>query len=313
MAKKKYNNVTIKDEELVPTTIGVYDNKLKNPIGIFLLIIAFVAIVFYMPQIQTYVNKFLGKTEDVSNSSNNQNNNNNNDNTNPGDDNDDTDEITKYNISSDLVIETDKYLINGVKLENNVLSLNFQNKSSSKIDLDVYYAELYSSENTLLERVKLGEDNILSQGLNSYTYTINSNPSLISIVTKTENDYPNVNLKTDENGQGVLKCTLGNESYDYYFTNNLLGRVTYTITRNNDGSVSYFDDSKKYFELNTSYNGLDGINALYTPTANGFSFTMNVDLSKSDLSIIKNKNIFDFQTSPKEVKFKQEARAYKCE
>ena len=45
MAKKVVNQVVIKDEELTPTTLGVYSNKGKNPIGLILIILIFLLVV----------------------------------------------------------------------------------------------------------------------------------------------------------------------------------------------------------------------------------------------------------------------------
>ena len=61
MAKKVVNQVVIKDEELTPTTLGVYSNKGKSPIGLILIILIFLALLIFLPNIETYYNKITGK------------------------------------------------------------------------------------------------------------------------------------------------------------------------------------------------------------------------------------------------------------
>ena len=51
MAKKKVEPIIIKDEELMPTTLGEYSNKTKSPVVLFLIIILFATIAIIFPSV----------------------------------------------------------------------------------------------------------------------------------------------------------------------------------------------------------------------------------------------------------------------
>ena len=99
MAKKVKEQVVIKDEELTPTTIGIYSNKGKSPIGLILILLIFLALLVFLPNIETYYNKLTGKDDEpvlVSEED--------------ADDDEESSKVTKYPISAETVIESQSIL-----------------------------------------------------------------------------------------------------------------------------------------------------------------------------------------------------------
>ena len=128
MAKKKSSNVVIKDEELTPTTLGVYSNKTKNPITLILLVAIFISVAIFMPNIQSYVNKMLGKSDTDANTYNNNGGSEGGGDVEPGDDEDENDK--KYEIATTTTIDAKEYTLNNISLSGDTLSFSVYNKSN---------------------------------------------------------------------------------------------------------------------------------------------------------------------------------------
>ena len=309
MAKKVVNTVVIKDEELTPTTLGVYSNKAKSPVGLFILIIIFLVLAIFMPNISSYIDKYTGKDVDegpvvVDNGDDNK----------EDDDEDEPEvvEVEKYTIDPSTIVETDLYTISNINLNGNKLELSIINKSSENLNLDTYYFEQYSDTLTLLERVKVGEDVIAPGNSVNKTFTINSTPTKFTFVSKTEEDYPVVKLKYNDNQEATITCTKGIETYNYIFVNDALAKVDYKYSATNvtdaNYSVELFNKTNKANSLNT----LTGITSTVTSTDTGYVFNIIAVLSEADISQLQDKNFFKNKTTANEVVFKTEARGFKC-
>ena len=310
MAKKVVNQVVIKDEELTPTTLGVYSNKTKSPVGLVFLIFVFLGLAIFLPNISSYIDKFTNKGDDTAPVVVD-------DGTTDKDDNPDPDdgqiiEIVKYKIASDTIIDTDDYTISNIALNGNMLSLSILNKKTDNLYLDDYYFELYSDENTFLERVKVGEDTLSSNSSKNFTYIINSTPTQLSFVVKTEDDYPAVNLKYDSNQEAKISCSKGIEKYEYIFINDVLVAVDYTLSATNINDPNYSTELMQKQTQANRLNSLEGISSNLLSSANGYSYTVSVDLSEANISELNDRNYFRNKASAKEVKFKSEARGFTC-
>jgi hypothetical protein len=310
MAKKVVNQVVIKDEELTPTTLGVYSNKTKSPVGLVFLIFVFLGLAIFLPNISSYIDKFTNKGDDTAPVVVDDGNNDKDDNPDPDDGK--IIEIVKYKIASDTIIDTDDYTISNIALNGNMLSLSILNKKSDNLYLDDYYFELYSDENTFLERVKVGEDTLSSNSSKNFTYTINSTPTQLSFVVKTEDDYPVVNLKYDSNQEAKISCSKGIEKYEYIFINDVLVAVDYTLSASNINDPNYSTELMQKQTQANRLNSLEGISSNLLSSANGYSYTVSVDLSEANISELNDRNYFRNKASAKEVKFKSEARGFKC-
>ena len=61
MAKKKYKNVKVEQEELKPIAIGAFESRKKTSVGIFIILTIFVLVVIFLPQITEKINEYLCK------------------------------------------------------------------------------------------------------------------------------------------------------------------------------------------------------------------------------------------------------------
>lgn len=310
MAKKKINNVVIKDEELTPTTLGVYSNKTKNPITLILLVAVFISVAIFMPDIQGYVNKLLGKS-DTNNSGYNGGNNNGGQDVDPDDDSD-TDK--KYEISSTTTIDSKEYTLNDISLSGTNLSLVVYNKNETVLDLSSYFIELYSSEGTFVKRIKISNDKVQPKNSNKYSFTVPNNVTTMSFVNKTENDYPHVSLNYDDEMQATLVCTLDKKVYNYLFVDDQLTKIVHTYNLSNSDDPNYNSILQQYQNRAYNDNLVNGVMANVSDTISEFYFTLNIDLSAEglDLSKINDDNLYAFKTEPKVVKFIEEAQGYTC-
>lgn len=313
MAKKKINNVVIKDEELTPTTLGVYSNKTKNPIGLLILIAMFIAIAFYLPNIQSYYNKLMGKsTSDNNNQTNNTNVDDDNDDDDVIDDNTDTDETAEIDIATtDSVVRT-SYSLNNISLDGTTFKFVFENKGSS-FNLSDYYLEFYTSEGTLVNRVKVSNETVSANDKKNFSFTVPANVARFTFMKKTLDDYPTVELNYNENREGYLTCKSGSKTYTYLFLDDSLKKVTYLFNLSRADDPNYNNVYQEYQSLSTNYNLVDGVTSQITSNEVGFNFVVNIDLSTADLSKINDDNIYKAKTTPKEVKFVEESKGYICQ
>ena len=135
--KIKIKNMKLEQNELSATTIGVFENRKKSSIGVFVLLGIFVAVVFYLPSTSKPNEPVLPPSTDDEPNYNNE----------------------FYTLSADLKIEREDIVVSQFVVDNLTNKINFVvtnalNKHQSMEALN-YYLELYSEEQTLLERVKI--------------------------------------------------------------------------------------------------------------------------------------------------------------
>lgn len=307
MARKKVVNVTIKDEELTPTTLGVYSNKTKNPLGLIILLAAFIAIAIYLPNIQTYFNKLTGNVEEekTNNSGNNGDNG-------GGEVVIDDDKDKKFSMTTNDNIDTEIYTLSNITLNGTTFSFDITNKKTEGLNLSTYFLEFYSEEGTLISRVKVSSETIAPSVTRKYSYTVSPSASLFTFVSKTEDDYPQVNLNYNENGEATLVCTLGIDTYKYIFVDDSLSKITYLYTGTNNGDASYYQSYQDYQSKALTYSQIAGVTANVTDLGNAFSFSYTADLVNTNISNLSDENLYEAKTSPKVVKFNEEAKGFSC-
>jgi len=310
MAKKNVTPITIKDEELVPTTLGVYKNKGVNSLLIFLILGLFLAIAFFMPNIQSYVNKMLGKNPDGTSINNNTNNNQNNNDHEP--DPDTKQEVVKYLISSDTTAEGESIIISNISLDGATLNLTISTNSDSSIVTDELFLELFDDSNTFLGNVKLGNYSVSKTNPVTKSYVVNSSPTQFTISKKTEADYPQIDLVPNDNGEATLTCSSDKGTYTYEFLSNQLIKETFTYSMSNDLSDLYNQMLTKYTQDASRYNAVDGVTSSVLSNEQGFTFTYSVNPAQTDLTSLSDNNLFASKTKPSVVKFITEAQGLKC-
>ena len=296
MAKKVQEQVVIKDEELTPTTLGVYSNKGKSPIGLILIILIFLALLIFLPNIETYYNKLMGKDDETV--------------VVPDDNNDEEEEetkVTKYPISSDTLIETELYTVSNLGLSSNILILSIANNTANPLDLDDYYLELYNDSDSFIERVKVSEKVLSASSSDNFTYTIKTQPTKLVFIKRTKDDYPEVTIENNK-----LTCIKGVEDLTYTFSDESLNKIKYSYTANNVSDQNYNVELYNKQSQAQKYNILEGVSSSVNSVASGYTYIVSVDLQTADLTNLDLDGLYKKGTKPDEVKFKEEAKGYSC-
>ena len=310
MAKKKANNVVINDQELMPTSIGVYSNKSKNPIIIFFIIIVFASIAFFLPDIQKGISKLLGKEETI----NNKGGGNEPDNPdNPDNPDKPVEDDAKYSLSSTDNITIGDVVISDLQKNNENLSITIT--TTKQMNLDSYYLEFYDDNNMFLGRSKVSDNTISESSPVKLYYIIPPTSSKFTFVKRGESDYPPVSINYDDKKEGILTCkNSNNEEYIYTFVSDELSKVVYSYSLSNT-SENYANMFNKYSNSDSYYKTLDNVTSSLLSFENGFEYSLKIDLngiSNDTLKEIDLSGLYKVKTSPKEVKFKMEAKNYIC-
>lgn len=317
MARKRIKNIKLEHEELKPTTIGVFENRRKSSLGILIILSIFVLVVIFLPQISEYVDAYLHPvappTVNPGNTPNNPNN--------PSEDDEPNYADTFYALADNLKIERDDITIDEFMLDSEAHTLSFKvtNNTNNYIILgDLgYYMELYSTEQTLLARIKLtGDTSVMSK----YSQTLKKEISKeisekvksLVLVKKNINDYPAVDINTLEDGTGVLVCTKNHEKVTYKFNNGNLKEVMSEISylKADDGYEESYKNNKN---LSNTYNGKTGVSSTFFEYQEvGYNITTSVNLKEAGRLYIFNADSFLLDTVPKVVSFEMEAQGFSC-
>lgn len=316
MAKQKIKNFKLEQDELKPMTIGIFESRRKSSVGIFVLLTLFILLVVFLPQISDLYNKYFNH-EDISVPEGNGNavtpiv---------PPDREDDTDNNTYYELTADLSITKEDIKVDSfyVDINNNTLSFKVTNITSNSLVLSSlnYYLELYTSEHTLLERIKVNGNSFGGDEAINIVKTLGEGvkDSLGAVVLAKidASNYPAVTLGTDSTGSQVLVCSREHEKVTYSFKNNLLKEVSsvvsYSATDND-----YVNVYQQYFNLSLGYNGRPGIASSFLDYNNTFTVTTNVNLKEAERATIFNADTFELDTDAKVVNFEMEAEGFSCE
>ena len=151
LAKKK--QIVISEEELVPTTLAVVQDKKKanvfGMIWIFIIFIIFIAGVIYLPEISAYINSYLNPDVVVPSTPSKDNK--------KEDDTKDETSVKEYKIANDLEITEESFKISNFNIENNTIKFKITNLTNEVLELKDahYFVNLYSDNKKLLQRIYL--------------------------------------------------------------------------------------------------------------------------------------------------------------
>lgn len=319
MAKKKKEQIVLNKTELMPTTIGTLDQKENGPIVVIVLIVLFIICIFLLP----YVNEWLQEPEQITTTPPST--------TTPSDDepnlDEPTDEITYYTISNNLTIDLEGLEFSNftVNSTNHTLNFTLTNVSGKEdfFETNNYFMELYSSDNKLLQRIKLEKDNIITSSTYSYdvsTAFSNGTINKLTLSNIATTDYPNVSLSNDTTGTPYLTCTKDNQTLTYYFTeqdgtyklNQLRERLTFQNT-----AQDYNTTLENYTTLVASLNNVTGVSTDLVPTTSGFTFELTLQLgsvTNPTMNRYFTDNIYyRANTEAKVVAFELESENYTCQ
>ena len=307
LAKKK--QIVISEEELVPTTLAVVQDKKKanvfGMIWIFIIFIIFIAGVIYLPEISAYINSYLNPDVVVPNTPSKDNK--------KEDDTQDDTSVKEYTITNELEIAEESFKISNFNIENNTIKFKITNLTSEVLELKDahYFINLYSDNKKLLQRIYL-QDIISPSSEADATYDLSdSSASIISLVKISEEEYPSHIVTVPEEGVATLTCTKNYEKVEYLLNNNKV-YVANLIYEVNTTDVNFNNLYNNYQTLQTTYNNIEGVSSNITLENGLLSFKTIINLSSVKSDTLNLKSVYPFGTDAKVIYFEMTASGYTC-
>lgn len=306
MAKKK--KIVISEEELVPTTLAIVQDKKKASIfgmvWLFIIFIIFIGGVIYLPEISTYVNNYLNP-ESVEPSSGGST-------TIKDDEDEDIEKTKEYTISSELVILEEKISLSNFNVDNNVLTFKINNLTNEVIDLSDlhYFMEIYNESKKLLERIYL-QDILSPSGSTDESIVLSETPSNITLAIIEESEYPAHVVDVPDEGVAKLVCTKDYERVEYSLSSNkaYVANIIYEVDLQDPNFNALLSN---YQILQTSYNAIEGVSSTITTENNILLFKTIVNLSTLKENTLNLKTIYPYGTDAKVIYFELSSSGYTC-
>lgn len=307
LAKKK--QIVISEEELVPTTLAVVQDKKKanvfGMIWIFIIFIIFIAGVIYLPEISAYINSYLNPDVVVPNTPSKDNK--------KEDDTKDETSVKEYKIANDLEITEESFKISNFNIENNTIKFKITNLTSEVLELKDahYFINLYNDSKKLLQRIYL-QDIISPSSEADATYDLSdSSASIISLVKISEEEYPSHIVTVPEEGVATLTCTKNYEKVEYLLNNNKV-YVTNLLYEVNTTDANFNNLYNNYQTLQTTYNNIEGVSSNITLENGLLNFKTIINLSSVKSDTLNLKSVYPFGTDAKVIYFEMTASGYTC-
>lgn len=307
LAKKK--QIVISEEELVPTTLAVVQDKKKanvfGMIWIFIIFIIFIAGVIYLPEISAYINSYLNPEVVVPSTPSKDNK--------KEDDTKDETSVKEYKIANDLEITEESFKISNFNIENNTIKFKITNLTNEVLELKDahYFVNLYSDNKKLLQRIYL-QDILSPSSETDAAYDLSdSSAKVISLVKISEEEYPSHIVTVPEEGVATLTCTKNYEKVEYLLNNNKV-YVANLIYEVNTTDVNFNNLYNNYQTLQTTYNNIEGVSSNITLENGLLSFKTIINLSSVKSDALNLKTIYPFGTDAKVIYFEMTASGYTC-
>lgn len=307
LAKKK--QIVISEEELVPTTLAVVQDKKKanvfGMIWIFIIFIIFIAGVIYLPEISAYINSYLNPEVVVPSTPSKDNK--------KEDDTKDETSVKEYKIANDLEITEESFKISNFNIENNTIKFKITNLTSEVLELKDahYFVNLYSDNKKLLQRIYLQDILSPSSETDAAYDLIDSSAKVISLVKISEEEYPSHIVTVPEEGVATLTCTKNYEKVEYLLNNNKV-YVANLIYEVNTTDVNFNNLYNNYQTLQTTYNNIEGVSSNITLENGLLNFKTIINLSSVKSDTLNLKTIYPFGTDAKVIYFEMTASGYTC-
>ena len=244
---------------------------------------------------------------------------------NPDDNDKKDDEDNQNNESATYNLITARFTFNNLEFSNFGLrfveedykiSFNIANRGSEPISLlnSSYFLEIYTEDNTLIERVKIEQNMLISpndsRDLEFYiTESSYRNGKNIRITNKTLDDYPNISLRNVEN-EYILVCTNRNNRITYFFEEEQLIKLEDVWVYENINENYATIVTNRLTEIN-NLNNQNGITAsLIQNSGNFFTTTIIVDLEEA--ANLGNRHYFRRNALARLVSFEMQAMRFVC-
>lgn len=313
MARKKKNTepIVLSNQELIPSVIGIIDDKEKSNWPLVILFVLLIGFIIGLPTITAYITGEKDITEITHPGGN----------SNPEENTEPPVEIKYYTLQDSVNIEGITF--SNFNIRNGSLYLSITNNQEAKSYLAEHkiYLELYDGDKTLLQRMKMPSENLSKGNTQDYSFEINgasSNIATFTLSEKTIDDYPSVKLRKESDDVYSLTCTKGGEKVTYEFDENQkLYSIVNTFNYLNS-QADYQQVLTDYRQTSSKYNGIDGVTSNLVEAGNGFTLTTSLDLEKIDftnrsvLNTLNNKVFYGKDTEGKVVYFELSAMNYRC-
>lgn len=303
---KRNKNIVLKDIELQPQVIGHTYKKKSNLLRVIFIFVVFISVVYFIDDVSVFINNLLGKPTASTIEENSQNNNLNFPN------NSQTENPKYYDFSNDLSITSNNLIYNNFNYNSSILTFDVNNTTSNVVNYEnkKVFVETYNND-TLVDRFKMDIKMVNANSKLSLTFNAANTFNKIAIVEKTPDDYPDVNLTFDENGESILSCTKDREKVNYTFTSNGLKTINHTVS-NTLNDANYNVELNVYQNLVNSYNNLSGINASLNTNEQGFTMLITINLENANLANTESKYYYAYKEQAKVVDFEMITYGFTC-
>lgn len=296
MAKqKKLKNVKINEEELTPTVIGYLNEKKSSPFFLIILFAILFAFLYFVPDIDVYVNKMLGK--DVADNGYvpyvkkefNQN-----------------DAGKKFEFAKSTEINIKEITLTDFVIDNNMLSFTLKNNDTNLVDFGAYeyYLYLKGEDGSTTDIISMDDLIVYESNSKSVSYDLSGSLDVKNIII---DSFKDEYLNEIELLNNTLTCSLREYTYIYSFDNNKLVNVSYKYDVE-AASNSLID---KYNKLKDTYSTYDGVTVLLDAKTQ-MHYTLNVDLSIADVSLLNDEKLFNKDVLAKKIDYKMSVEGYSC-
>ncbi|MFI3260935.1 MAG: hypothetical protein R3Y13_04420 [bacterium] len=291
MARKE--KIVIKEDPLIPTVIGVIDNKTVSMIYLVVLFVILIGFVYYLPEIETYMKSLTA-----------------------GDDSqyfetaEDEDEIVDPNSYVEGMSLTSPHVtLNNIQLSTRTLSFNILNNTTEDVSLYNlnYYLEIYDEESNLINRINFADMMFEASSSTEFVYELKaSDVSYFNFSVINTSMYPSVVLNKDSEGNQNLVCVKDNIVLTYYFNSNLLNKVIQIVNMD--------DEEYEYYTENLdNYTYYAGVSAYIEEDDVSSEFYLGIDYTKYDKDSLTEFYLdFENNTSAKIINFDLVSNGFDC-
>ena len=300
------------DYNLNAQTIGtVQPDKQKSPIAMLVLFGFLVSFMVFMPEVLNFVNKTFGTNLETHTGVNIPD---------VVDQETETQKVTMFDFNDDTVITLDKIsfqsFVKSIEDEDYKLSFTIKNSGTQLYDFKKkLYFEFYNESSTFIGRAYLENVKEITGGItNNYKVTINQqiydSAKKIELVQRTDDDYPSVELVSNQ-----LTCT--NNKYNLVYTFDSNQRLTYikdmyTYIKPDD-VVAYSTDLISYKSKIDNLDRKDGVTAVLAENETGFVTTIAIDYAQANYNeLSSDTNYYKKETYARVIKFEMSAKGYTC-
>ena len=243
------------------TLYTIKEEKESNPTGVILFFIILAIVIIFLPQLtktsEAALDKIYGANQVA-----------------PQEKEEEKVETKYYYFEQTYELEVDNLTIeNAIKSKTGdeyFLRMSVFNNDNKIYKFDKnYYIFLYN-ENQIVGRTKFfAYDALAPNGGNELSFVINenakNNANRFAFILVDKNDYPEVQLNTEEDGYKVLTCKYLNDELKYYFKDDRLVKINELYSESKTIYTSEYDKHREEIQRlsQEKYNVIDGFDSVF--------------------------------------------------